>query len=413
VVGGRRTERESAARATAARYGREIAAPLLSAQWPFERHVLPTAPPAPGEAVVIPDLHLAFPSGQAPGTRLVLTQSTYQLQRWIDWLGSSDAIVIAHASREGLTRGAPEALGRRGPWSVIEMVELEGDETEEPAPTDRLALCAAFTDGSPDDRLRACRAEVERRGDNPALHLAVASVSMERDELQAAQDAIERALSAARDWEAVWFEYGKLWLRADDLERAAETFEEAVRLMPSFAAALSNLGAALAETERPEAAIGAMTRALAHDPNGYPVLNNLSVIHREQGQLDQAVEAARRVLTLAPTFVFGHYNLAHALFLQGRFDEAREVYEEGHRRDPQKNPVQECRLAVARAACGDPDGAIAAILSAARAIPPGSRTDVLGETEEILEALLTLPGTDHQGIERVLAAAREQKQNEP
>jgi tetratricopeptide (TPR) repeat protein len=414
VVGGRRAARESAARRAAARHARVRTAPVPAAQWPFQRHVLPDAPPAAGDAMLIPDLHLAFPAGQTSGTRLVLTQSTYQLQRWIDWIGSSGALVVAHARRETLTRAAPEAFARRGPWHVIEMVEIEGEGEDDDEPAHGSSrLHSAFVAGSASDRLQACSAEAERERGNPAVQLAISSVYMELDRLQDAQDAVERALAVAHDWEAVWFEYGKLWLRADDLERAAGTFEEAARLMPTFSAALSNLGAALAETDRPDEAAHALTRALEHDPNGYPILNNLSVLHREQGQLDPAVEAARRVTSIAPTFVFGYYNLAHALFLQGRFDEARDVYEEGHRRDPQKNPVQACRLAVARAACGDPEAAIAALVSAGRAIPPDSRSDVLGETEEILEALLTLPVIDHQGIERVLEVVRRQGQQEP
>ena len=413
VVGGRRTDRESAARDTAGRHGQLRPCPVPPARWPFERHILPSDRPAERGAILIPDLHLAFPSGQTAGTRLVLTQSTYQLQRWIDWLASSDALVVAHASRDGLRQGAPEASARRGPWNIIEVVEIDGDDEDAPPGASLSRLQATFAAASPSDRLEACMGAAERDPDNPALHLAVASINMELDRLQDAQDALERAVTSARDWEAVWFEYGKLWLRADDLERAAGKFAEAARLMPTFSAALSNLGAALAETERPDAAVDALTRALDHDPNGYPVLNNLSVLYREQGRLDEAVDAARRVLALAPSFVFGYYNLAHALFLQGRFPEARRAYEEGHQRDAQKNPVQACRLAIARAACGDPDGAIAALVSATAAMPPEARGTALEEAGEILEALLTLPDIDHQGVERVLFTARQQIRQEP
>ena len=48
--------------------------------------------------------------------------------------------------------------------------------------------------------------------------------------------------------------------------------------------------------------------------------------------LDEAIEAFRHVLSLNPGFVFGHYNLGHALFLQGAFADAAEAYAEGQRR---------------------------------------------------------------------------------
>ena len=120
------------------------------------------------------------------------------------------------------------------------------------------------------ERLAIVRAAIASDSENPALWLLLGSVLMELDDLQPAQDALEHATSQALDWEAVWFEYGKLWLRADDLELAAGRFAEAARLMPTFSAALSNLGAALAETERPDEAIAALEQALRHDPAGSP-----------------------------------------------------------------------------------------------------------------------------------------------
>ena len=47
------------------------------------------------------------------------------------------------------------------------------------------------------------------------------------------------------------------------------------------------------------------------------------------GGCDEAEAAFRRVIALRRTFVFGHYNLGHALFLQGRFADARDAYEAG------------------------------------------------------------------------------------
>jgi protein O-GlcNAc transferase len=214
---------------------------------------------------------------------------------------------------------------------------------------------------------------------------------MEVDELQPAQDALDLALALAPDWEAVCFEYGKLWLRADDLERAAERFAEAARLMPSFAAALSNLGAALAETERADEAIAALEQALRVDPHAHQTLNNLAVIYREQGRLDEAIDAGHRVIALAPAFVFGRYNLAHALFLSGRFAESRDVYADAQARDPQKNPVQAARLAVVRAATGDAARAASELQGALARVPEELRDQIVEEVSATVDALAALP----------------------
>jgi tetratricopeptide (TPR) repeat protein len=399
VVGGSHAAREMAAQRLASTIGLSVAGRPPVSRWPFERQILP-ADSASEATFRLPDLHTAFMSAQTPGTRLVLTQSTYQLQRWLNWLdGRPPAAVVAHASRAGLERAAPEAFTGRGPWAHIEIVAIDGDEEDDPAGGDSWLdqLRDAFRLGSPDDRLKACAYGSVADPSNPALPLAEASTWMELQELTRAREALERALALASDWEACWFEYGKLWLRADDIERAADRFAEAARLMPTFSAALSNLGAALAETDRPEAAIDALQQALRFDPAGYPILNNLGVICRERGRLDEAVEAGRRVIALAPDFVFGYYNLGHALFLQGKFDESRDAYEHGHARDRQKNPVQASRLAVARAAAGDADRARAELKALADSLSVDDRDRILGEVEERLQALAGL-GRDVQGM---------------
>ena len=86
--------------------------------------------------------------------------------------------------------------------------------------------------------------------------------------------------------------------------------------------------------------------------------------------------------------MFGHYNLGHTLFLAGRYGEALAEYEEGQRRDPERNRRQACRLAVARFATGDAAGAERDLWRAADAAPPGEREDLLLEAYEILSALV-------------------------
>jgi len=398
VVGGSRAAREALARQIAEADGLRVVDQPPVWRWSFQRDILPS--PVDGSHVVwLPDLHLAFLTGQTPGTRLVLTQSTYQLQRWLDWLEARPGVtVVAHASRSLLARSAAEAFGRRGPWARIDLMELDGEDEDSAedaisSDTPAGALRAAFERGSPEHRLDASARAAALDATNPAIHLAAASANMELQELASAQAAIEQALALARDWEAPWFEYGKLWLRADDLEQAAERFAEAARLMPSFSAALSNLGAALAETDRPEEAVDALQRALRYDPEGYSVLNNLGVICRESGRLDEAVEAALQVVRLAPEFVFGHYNLGHALFLQGRFEASRDAYAEGQARDPRKNAVQAGRLAVARVAAGDARTGAAELVALASALPTEARKQLLDEAEATLDALARIPGS--------------------
>ena len=326
----------------------------------------------------------------------MLTQSAWQLQRWLDWLERrGDAWVVAGADARALRNAAPEAFDARGPWARVELVVLEGgDETGPPAPAPaRSALHAAFTTTDPAERLARCRRAVEASPGDAVALTALGSACMEVQDLDAAQAALERAQAAAPDWEAPHYELGKLWLRRDDMERAAAAFAEAGRRMPRFSAAFSNLGAALGELGRPEEALRAFEQALAGDPNGYTILNNIGVVARETGRLADSEAAFRKVIALAPGFVFGHYNLGHTLFLQGRYQAALSAYAEGQRRDPETNARQACRLAVVRLAAGDPQGSLRDLRRYVPALPPDQRREALAEAQEILWALLgTEPG---------------------
>lgn len=380
--------------------------------WPFERQVTPQALPPGPVSLVVRNLHEGFPAGQTPGTRLVLTQASYQLQRWVDWLGiHPGAALFADAHGEDLGRLAPEAFTGRGPWGHIELIEVPeatgavGHDRPMPAGP-ACELARAFSTGGPESRAVATARAADSDPGNPAVHLALASACIELQQLDEAQLSIARALSLAPDWEAVHFEQGKLWLRFDDTQRAAAAFAEAGRLMPSFSAAFSNLGAALGETERPEEAITALRQALRFDPRGYPILNNLGVTYRDLGLLDDAEAAFRQAVAYAPAFVFAYYNLGYTLFLQGRFSEALAAYEEGLARDPQKNPRQSARIGVVRAATGELDRAHRELEDSLSRMPVEMRADVVGEVESALMALSTMSTADSEGMTRLLDAIR-------
>jgi tetratricopeptide (TPR) repeat protein len=396
-IGGSRDERAAAVRAYAASLPplREIHA---ARHWPFLRHVMPPIqPPAFGGPATLwlRDLHLAFPPPRTPAVRCVLTQSTYQLQRVLDALRTNPAyVVIADADN----RLRSEVAGARGPWARIEITDLGAGGPSMSLGTGR--------EGADHESAREFD---DVPASAPALLLHRAIEALEAQDLGAARGLIEEALRLDPEWEAAHFELGKVCLWSDDTEGAAAAFAEAGRLMPTLAAAYSNLGAALGEMDRPDEALAALQQALSHDPNGFPVLNNIGAVHRDAGRLREAEEAFRQVLTLAPSFVFGHYNLGHTLFLAGRFDEARAAYEAGYERDAQKNARQACRLAVARAASGDGDGAAGLIDSIGSAVPSEVMRELAAEVEMTLDGGLkasVYPARSAAACEAALAAVR-------
>ena len=153
--------------------------------------------------------------------------------------------------------------------------------------------------------------------------------------------------------------------------------------------AWANLGGTLGELDRPQEALTAFERALALDPASPQALNNVGVVRRELGRLADSEAAFRQVIQLTPGMAFGHYNLGHTLFLQGRFQAALSAYAEGQARDPEKNPVQASRLALCQVATGDADGALRELQRATNGLPAAYRQQLLGDTSAILWALVT------------------------
>jgi len=365
-------------------------------EWPFARTTTPSPVPSSPALIVIEHLDQAFPEGQGSGVRLVLTQATYQLQRWLDWLAKHPAVSVLGDLSSASPSLLQEARSRRGPWSRIELLEVA------PAPPgagDRGPLLAAFRQSSPVERHEVCaRTLAASPHPDPAILLAMASSCLEVDRLDEALTSLDRARQAAPDWEAVSFELGKAWLRADDTARAADAFAEAGRLMPSFAAAHANLGAALGELERPAEALAALDTALALDPEGYPAHNSRGASLRDLGRLEEAAASFRRVIALRPAFPFGYYNLGQVLFLQGVFGEARRAYEEGLRKDPARTPWQLARLAVVCAAVDDGPSAASHAQEALQRVQPERRPELAGEIREVLAALAGVQGASSAGI---------------
>lgn len=374
--------------------------------WPFRRHVTPPASSSSSRIRLL-QLHRAFPGGQTSGTRLVLTQATYQLQRWLDWLDAHPEVTVVGDYSAATPAQAREAFAQRGPWARIAVDAVPArtaDAADDAEPSDPFEpLRAAFVDGTADDRWRQSRRLGYDYPSQPALHLAHASACMELRRIDEAHAALERAIALAPDWEAVHYEHGKLWLRSDDTERAAAAFAEAARLMPTFSAAFSNLGAALGELERHDEALEALQQALRFDPFAHAILNNIGAAARDLGRLDEAESAFRRAISHAPQFVFAHYNLGHTCFLQGRFREARDAYEAGLATDPQPGARQRCRAALAHAASGDPRRAAAYFDQALEESDADVRVELVNESAAILQALAQIPGADAPGLNRLLA----------
>lgn len=327
-----------------------------AATWPFRYPLCPELPAGP---VLIRafDVGEAYVNAQSGGTQLVTTQKKYLDAEWA------------------------AALEKHGD-AIFQI------EPQDPRPTTQAPLPRAFRLADPAERLAAC-VEFLKHGRTAAALVATASACMEVNDLDAAARDLDEAIAQAPAWAAAHYERGKLWLRQDDMTSASERFQHAAGLLPAFAPAWANLGGTLGELDRPAEALAAFERALALEPANPQALNNVGVVRRELGRLAESEAAFRQVIQLTPGMAFGHYNLGHTLFLQGRFQAALSAYAEGQARDPERNPVQASRLALCRVATGDGRGALRELQRVTTGLPREYRQQLLADTNAILWALVT------------------------
>lgn len=329
-----------------------------AALWPFRYPLCPPLPDGP-VTLVATNVEDAYVNAQTGGTQLVTTQKKYLDAEW------------------------QAAFARHGSATL----RVDGTAAETRAASEG-GLPRAFRAADPARRLALC-VEALKEGRTPAALVATASVCMEVNDLNAAARDLDEALSGAPDWAAAHYERGKLWLRADDMARAADCFQRAADLLPAFASAWANLGGTLGELDRPAEALAAFERALALEPTNPQALNNVGVVRRELGRLAESEAAFRQVIQLTPDMAFGHYNLGHTLFLQGRFQAALSAYAAGQSRDPDRNPVQASRLALCKVATGDGAGALRDLQRVTNGLPREYRQQLLGDTSAILWAVVT------------------------
>ena len=268
------------------------------------------------------------------------------VRRAADLLAGKGAACQFEVAREPVPPASPAAVSGPG--------ETDLDGAGSAAELRRIALHAPAASV----RARAAAAATGEDEDNPVGHLLAGCSANEHKRPAEAAEAFRKAIERDETLAAAHFELGKTMIVLDDLEAALESFRRTTETLPEFAPGWANAGAALGELERPDEALAELERATDLDPLSHSLASNLGVTLRELGRLEEAERAFRWALELAPDFVFGHYNLANAVYLQGRHQEAVELFEKAQAMDPSGSDRQRLLLATARLAAGDLEGAL-------------------------------------------------------
>jgi tetratricopeptide (TPR) repeat protein len=143
-----------------------------------------------------------------------------------------------------------------------------------------------------------------------------------------ARQAIDRSLALDPRLADAWNVLGLIEQDQGHADPAKAHFLRALELNPAFALARMNLANSDQALGRIDAAIEGYGRALALDPGIPEIHYNLGHLHHKAtGDIEAAIRHYREAMRLRSDYALARHNLAHALFLVGRFDEAWREYQ--------------------------------------------------------------------------------------
>jgi tetratricopeptide (TPR) repeat protein len=119
--------------------------------------------------------------------------------------------------------------------------------------------------------------------------------------------------------------FGATYVALENYAAARRSFEEAVDLDPNYEEALYNL-AVLDEAEKPSRAIELLEKAIGLDPKYAAAHQALGRLYQKRKDLLRADYHFRRSLEIDPADYWSNIYLANLLAVQGKIDEAEQMY---------------------------------------------------------------------------------------
>jgi tetratricopeptide (TPR) repeat protein len=171
--------------------------------------------------------------------------------------------------------------------------------------------------------LKVLDAEPDLAVANQAMGLALEKLGR----LSRALQFLERALKRDPGNADIYAALGSIAMKLGLLPTAEKFHRIQLQLAPKSATAVTSLAAALREQGKFADAVEVLRAAIYADQENPDLWNALGTSVLESGDIDQAITFYSEVLRLKPGYTRGHHNLARALELAGRVEDALPHYE--------------------------------------------------------------------------------------
>jgi tetratricopeptide (TPR) repeat protein len=171
-------------------------------------------------------------------------------------------------------------------------------------------------------------------------YLLEAALREEDEDLAGELDAFARGLASFPDEPEILYARALSWERRDDIARAEADFRKILVIEPESVAALNALGYTLADrTTRYQEALDLINRARAAEPDNAAIIDSYGWVLYRLGRNDEAVVELRRALSLQEDPEIAAH-LAEVLWVTGKRDEARKVFEQARGLDPDNRSLR-------------------------------------------------------------------------
>ena len=195
--------------------------------------------------------------------------------------------------------------------------------------------------GRLDDAL-ALLAELRARSPEAAgqLYIAESDLRIRAGQADQALALLDGAVAAMPEDDDLLYARALAAERADRVEVAVADLRELVRRLPDSAMALNALGYTLADrTAHAQEALGYIEQAIALAPDDPAIMDSMGWVLFRLGRLDEAITWLRRAYALSRDGEIAAH-LGEALWQAGHQREARRIWAQGLRLDPENRPLR-------------------------------------------------------------------------
>ncbi|WP_165402911.1 tetratricopeptide repeat protein [Pseudoxanthomonas winnipegensis] len=171
-------------------------------------------------------------------------------------------------------------------------------------------------------------------------YLLEAELRQKHDDDAGELDALARGLAAYPDDNNLLYARGLAWERRDRIDRAEADLRRVLVTDPTNTAALNALGYTLADrTDRYKEALELIDRARAAAPDEAAIIDSYGWVLYRLGRKDEALVQLRRAYTLMKDPEIAAH-LGQLLWEKGQHEEARKLFDEARRLDPDNRSLQ-------------------------------------------------------------------------